>query len=52
VPADRRPVLDGRAHVREHAVQLGLELVEEGLICLPVDLDVQQRLGRSLGSPR
>jgi hypothetical protein len=52
VPADLRPGLDRGEHVREHAVQLGVELVEEGLIGLPVDLDVQQRLGRSLGCPR
>ncbi len=52
VPSDRRPVLDRRAHVRENAMQLGRELVEESLIGLTIDLDVQQRLGQPFGCPR
>ena len=43
--AHRRPVLDRGAHVPEHAAEAGaqpLELLRAGL---PVDLDVDQRLG-------
>ena len=51
VPAHRRPVLDRGAHVGKNAVQLGFELVEARLIGLPVDLDVQERLGGPVGCP-